>query len=67
MTASTRIVPFNTNGNSKWYAKSPVKLCAGPEIEYEKLVEDVGTALGPWNLRYRNEKTENDVPEEYPI
>ena len=37
------------------------------EIESDKEVEDVGTTLGPWIVRYWIEKTRNDGPQEYPV
>ena len=62
-----RIVPVYSNGNRKWYAISKVKLYEGPKIESDKTMEDMGTVLGPWSVRYSNEKIGNDGPEEYSV
>ena len=64
---SNKMVSVDNNGTNKWYAITQVKLFEGYEKESDKIVEDVGTALGPWSVRYWKEKTGNDGPEEYAV
>ena len=61
------MVSVDTNGKRKWYAISQVKLYEGAEMESDKILEDVGTALGPWSVKYWNEKTGSDGPQDYHV
>ena len=62
-----RMVSVDYDGARKQYAITQKKLFGGSESESDKVTEDVGTALGPWSVKYWNEKTGSDGPEEYPV
>ena len=62
---ANRMVSVDSNRNRKWYAISRVELYEEPEIKYDVIMEDVRTTLGPWSVKYWNEKAGSDGSQDY--